>query len=239
MQLAQSLLPAPPAPDMGSDPTALLHRISQEPPTRHTALLSALPDGGLLGANAEGPSSSSAQTSSAGSGPHPLPDWHVRQFGSKGRAGIQCGHTEPSGRPASSDVAEDGRGPCPALAGTPLRGPKSESGRSPPLGQPSPGSQPSAGSIELQELCARVERCGQSRETWQCHRDKGSHGSSKERPSWDQVSLWCLAGAGHFLRVVMPWPLGWLSANASQPLVGHNEGRLFQPTVYDLRGDAA
>ena len=85
---------------------------------------------------------------------------------------------------------------------------------------------------------SRVGRAGKPGRTCS-HRDKGSPGSPKEKVSWDQVPLWALAGAGHFSRVTMPRPPDWLSANTSQPLVGHNEGRLFQPRVCDLRGDAA
>ena len=71
------------------------------------------------------------------------------------------------------------------------------------------------------------------------HRDKGSPGSSKEKVSWDQAPLWALARAGHFSRATMPRPPGQQSANTSQPFGGHDEGRLFQPRVCDLRGDAA
>lgn len=85
---------------------------------------------------------------------------------------------------------------------------------------------------------SRVGRAGEPGRTCS-HRDKGGPGSSREKVSWDQVPLWALARAGHFSRVTVPWPPDRLRAKTSQPLVGHDEGRLFQPRVCDLRGDAA
>lgn len=74
------------------------------------------------------------------------------------------------------------------------------------------------------------------------HSVLGSHRSSQEEPSWDQVSGECLAGAGHFWRVMMLWLLRWPSTNTPPPpthTIGHNYGRLFQPRACDLGHDIA
>lgn len=111
----------------------------------------------------------------------------MAQLDSGGRASIQCGDTEPSGRPASSVCRRRWKVPRSSRSSrdAPVR-PRvrvccceSESGCWPRLGQPSPGSQLSVVSMELQGHAAWVKQGGQSRETWQ------DMFSQRQREPWE------------------------------------------------------